>query len=1568
MGLLTGFNITLSETEMLGQAARAAYSGAAIPNGWSVLTPQQLGVAPQYWDGIYFSNNGASAIVLQQGNTIVVSFRGTDSQEDFAYYPELLSGTYINRFEPLLTVIAALAPAGTHFYFTGHSLGGGAVNEMADIASSQYGGRFAAAQFVAFASPAITNANGILNIGFENDPIYKVLENYSDKASSLDNLVLATAEYMAGNYDGQHPLDYYAHSSSALGVIGRLEGSAFYSFMTPDSVLIFDAYSGPVTDVTPGRESSGAFYLGEAVADQIIGRAGDDFIEGCAGDDTLSGGAGNDHLDGGTGFDAAQYSGSWMSYGITWTDSTNWTVTDWRQNSPDGFDIIANIEQLRFSDAQVALGSGSGGATVTIFDTASLQPWIYLLYGYDVPSRLDYIQVGYDDSSLVTVDYDQVNAQAWSYVRYDYDAQSRLDSLQVGYDDGSWAIVDYDQANAQAWSYVRYDYDAQSRLDSLQVGYDDGSWGTVDYDQANAQAWSYVRYDYDAQSRLDSVQVGYDDGSWATVDYDQANTQTWSYVRYDYDAQSRLDSVQVGYDDGSLVVIDYDRANTTDWSYIYYTYGPQGALVSTLVHWDNGTDSSAAGPATASIASTDNSSEVAQLVPAVPGFGGAAGAAESLDTAPPVTNTLAAAAKSGAPSVLDAGLLALYQNASATAAASMGAASLSVAHAPHAISADGKYVTIDAIAADGNGAALLSELQAIGLQHGASFKGIASGLLPVDQVGALLGVADLIHASESGMITNAGLVTSQGDVSMHADTGRSTFGVDGTGIKVGVLSDSFATVASPITTMAQDIANGDLPADTTILQDFSDQLASQTDEGRAMAQIIHDSAPGASIAFATAFGGQANFANNIIALRTAGAQVIVDDVSYFLEPMFQDGVIAQAVNQVVADGAVYFSSAGNNGHAGYESPFIDGGTGTLGGLSETFHNFGTTVSGVASTLLQINQVDDTTYIFQWANAAASASPGVGAITDLDFAGYSDAAATNELFHFTVNEVGGDPIDDLELTGARTFYLRVGLASGPAPAALKIVAFDDRVTYGAKTTNINDGTAYGHSAATGAIAVGAADYRSTPAFDVSPPVVESFSSAGPTNIWVDGAGHILSSPEVRLTPAITAPDGVNTSFFGKDTTGPNGDADSFPNFFGTSAAAPAAAATAALLLQERPGLSLPYLRSLMMNSAIDMNGTGAGPVDFSTGAGLIQADQALNPILPPAPAGTTADMILRHGADGLYEIYDIGNNAILAGFLLGQVGTEWAFVTLAGFNGGDTSDMLLRNSTTGGFEVYDISNNNITGADFLGTVGLNWQVAGFGNFSSFGETDMILRDSTTGGFQVYDIANNQITGTAFMGTVGLDWEVGGFGNFSSRGTSDMILHNTNTGGLQVYDIDSNQITGTAFMGSVGSEWQLSGFGNFSSGSGATDMILRNANTGGLLLYNIANNQITGTAFLGTVGLDCQFAGIAPIHAAGASDLVLRNVNTGQFYLYDIAFNTLTGAASLGTVGLDWQLGGLAADPPTASSTSMGDSSQAAQLVQAMAGFGGDSGASESLNTAALGADTSQQTLLTTPQHG
>jgi len=140
------------------------------------------------------------------------------------------------------------------------------------------------------------------------------------------------------------------------------------------------------------------------------------------------------------------------------------------------------------------------------------------------------------------------------------------------------------------------------------------------------------------------------------------------------------------------------------------------------------------------------------------------------------------------------------------------------------------------------------------------------------------------------------------------------------------------------------------------------------------------------------------------------------------------------------------------------------------------------------------------------------------------------------------------------------------------------------------------------------------------------------------------------------------------------------------------------------------------------------------------------------------------------------------------------------------------------------------------------------------------------------------------------------------------------------------------------------------------------MLRNASSGMFELYDIVNNSLPGAFAIGAVGLDWVVAGFGPVSGAGHSDMVLRNTNTGAFEVYDIAGNQLIGAASLGQVGLDWQLGGFAADLPTGS---MGGSGSTAQLVQAMAGFGG--GPADGLNTLPIPSETSQQTLLTSPQH-
>ena len=161
------------------------------------------------------------------------------------------------------------------------------------------------------------------------------------------------------------------------------------------------------------------------------------------------------------------------------------------------------------------------------------------------------------------------------------------------------------------------------------------------------------------------------------------------------------------------------------------------------------------------------------------------------------------------------------------------------------------------------------------MQQAVAFGRIVSGQLPISAIPAAAGLASLRFAQSAAAMTQVGSVTSQGDHAIRSGIARSIFGVNGSGINVGVLSDSFNCLGGA----AGDTANGDLPS-VTVIQEIS-ICTGATDEGRAMLQIVHDVAPGATLSFASAFNGQAAFASNILALASAGAKVIVDDVIVF---------------------------------------------------------------------------------------------------------------------------------------------------------------------------------------------------------------------------------------------------------------------------------------------------------------------------------------------------------------------------------------------------------------------------------------------------------------------------------------------------------------------------------------------------------------------------------------------------------------------------------------------------------------------------------------------------------------
>jgi Cadherin-like len=367
------------------------------------------------------------------------------------------------------------------------------------------------------------------------------------------------------------------------------------------------------------------------------------------------------------------------------------------------------------------------------------------------------------------------------------------------------------------------------------------------------------------------------------------------------------------------------------------------------------------------------------------------------------------------------------------------------------------------------------------------------------------------------------------------------------------------------------------------------------------------------------------------------------------------------------------------------------------------------------------------------------------------------------------------------------------------------------------------------------------------------------------------------------------------------------------------------------------------------------------LDGSQSAGatiMALAGPSTNP--SPSP-GTTADIVLRR-SDGTFQVYNIGSNAILANYSLGQVASGWEYAGLGRFFGTDSADMMLRNSATGAFQVYDTINNNVTATALLGQVGLDWKTAGFGHFMAGGaQTDMMLTLSNNAVtlFEAYGISDNKITTAGLFGRVGTEWQVAGFG--PGNGTTDMVVKRTDPGNVITYglyhDIKNNQFNDFSVVGKVGSEWNVVGFADL-AGTGTSDMIVRRAGDNAFGVYHdINDNRFTAFTLVGPVGSEWQVMGFGPIAGAGRDEMLVRRSSDGMFGVYAIT-NDQFSFNFMGPVGTDWQFDGIAAAGPASAS---------AQLVQGMASFGSGSGAGENLNAAPLAADTSQQTFLTTAQH-
>ncbi|QDV37134.1 S8 family serine peptidase [Tautonia plasticadhaerens] len=487
--------------------------------------------------------------------------------------------------------------------------------------------------------------------------------------------------------------------------------------------------------------------------------------------------------------------------------------------------------------------------------------------------------------------------------------------------------------------------------------------------------------------------------------------------------------------------------------------------------------------------------------------------------------------------------------------------------------------------------------------------GLVEGYIPISRIRDLAdyGAVRSFQAIYRPIVRQQGSAANQGDQTLLADQARTQFNVDGSGVTVGVLSD---TVNQLNGGLADSIASGDLPSGINVLQDGA---AGGSDEGRAMLELIHDIAPGASLAYHTAEGGPAAFGDGIRALsRQAGADIIVDDIGYLNEPVFQDGLVGRAVVDVVTnDGRSYFSAAGNDGDAGYESN-VRVATGTVGQVGAgNFHDFDPG-AGVQTTI-DITVADAGINLGLWWDDPWFSG---AADSDLDLF-VLDPANGNIVAQAVTNNIGSaTPQEIIPQINPGNYQVAIRYSNGPAPARVRFQDLGggdlqtDKSFGSAGTTTYP--TTFAHPTSPSAIGVGAVFYGAAPPV-VNPPAIpsEAFTSAGPVIYFFDPNGNRLPGPQLLMKPDVSGPDGVNTSFFGSpDVETPP---DGFPNFYGTSAAAPNVAAVAALMKQLNPASGPEEIRDSLIVSATPLNGASPGEYNVRGGFGLVNAVGALTAV-------------------------------------------------------------------------------------------------------------------------------------------------------------------------------------------------------------------------------------------------------------------------------------------------------------------------------------------------------------------
>jgi hypothetical protein len=435
-------------------------------------------------------------------------------------------------------------------------------------------------------------------------------------------------------------------------------------------------------------------------------------------------------------------------------------------------------------------------------------------------------------------------------------------------------------------------------------------------------------------------------------------------------------------------------------------------------------------------------------------------------------------------------------------------------------------------------------------------------------------------------------VSSEGVHSAQADNWQDAapaLGNQGSGVNVGIVDAGFKN-------LQVEIAAGHLgPTDGSLVHYVTGSAQDKceddtlTDHGTAVAEIVHQMAPGAAL-YLYCVDGSEGFSQVAADITAAGDIKVVNSSLSFAGESRGDGsggpgTTEQAVKAARQAGVLWIQSAGNNAQDHWSGVLRDSDADGYLDMPDPYIEPAYRTNNEVDAI-GVSGQSSADVVLTWDQWPSSSLPLTLVVQEYDSDNQTPIGEPMQ-----TSQAPGDPVLDLALDNTTTsvHYYDISVVMGSHVPAVRYDLFyvgDASPAYLAHADPAKGAAGSVSQPATSpyALAVGAADWRDNG--------LEAFSGQGPT---IDN----------RVKPDLVGYDGVSSNITDVEGTRYGQDGQPIANstgFYGTSAGAPHVAGSAALVAAANPNMDASAIQAFLESRA--NSGNAANPPVNGTGHGLL----------------------------------------------------------------------------------------------------------------------------------------------------------------------------------------------------------------------------------------------------------------------------------------------------------------------------------------------------------------------------